>query len=140
MESSTVTYIIGAIIVLIIFNYLFVETESTSQRLHGQPRFNVTTDMISEVQAVAPGLSVAQIRADLQLTGSVAVTVDRYLSNSIPDLPQTHIDPISIKKQLSEESKEENDVAFSELSFAQKKREMILKNRHKLQLKRGIVL
>ncbi|TID29623.1 hypothetical protein CANINC_001742 [Pichia inconspicua] len=139
MESSTVTYIIGAIVVLIIFNYLFVESEPTAQRLHGHPRFNVTPNMISEVQAVAPGLSVAQIRADLQLTGSVAVTVDRYLSNSIPDLPQPQIDPISIKKQLSD-NQDGNNLSFSELTYSQKKREMILKNRHKLQLKRGIVL
>lgn len=139
MESSTVSYIIGIVTVVIILNYVFVEKSSPSQRLHGQPRFNATQDMISAVQAIAPGLSVAQIRADLQLTGSVQATVDRYLSNSIPELPQLQIDPISIKKTLSD-SQDDNEVAFSELSFAEKKREMIMKNRHKLQLKRGIVL
>lgn len=143
MDTNTATWVVGVVTLLIVLNY-FLEGSSVLQtrQLRGRPRFNVTQDMITAVQAVAPGLSVAQIRADLQLTGNVQSTVDRYLTNTIPELPQPEQQSISIKKSLSDEDSTEDgdsEEMFGEMSFRKKKMEMIMSNRHKLEMKRGIL-
>lgn len=52
----------------------------------------VTPDMIQVVQALAPQLTVEQIRYDLERTGRVETTVERYLSmGTLPDPPRAPV-------------------------------------------------
>ncbi|KAI5970271.1 CUE1 [Candida margitis] len=57
-------------------------TASTKKRRDKRP---VTDSMIEVVQTIAPRLTVEQIRFDLEKTGSVEVTIDKYMENG--DLP-----------------------------------------------------
>lgn len=69
-----------------------------STRQSSTPRNNrrpVTDNMIEVVQAIAPQLTAGQIRYDLERTGSVEVTIDRYMeTGSLPfppgEQPQPH--------------------------------------------------
>ncbi|EGW32116.1 uncharacterized protein SPAPADRAFT_61200 [Spathaspora passalidarum NRRL Y-27907] len=57
-------------------------TTTSSQRRNRRP---VTDSMIEVVQTIAPGLTREQIRYDLENTGSVELTVERYME--LGDLP-----------------------------------------------------
>jgi coupling of ubiquitin conjugation to ER degradation protein 1 len=101
MDSSTIIFIL-ALVVAFIFLRWFIDSDeddldsfnssSASRTQQDQPnhqeqaqqrnRRAVTTDMIEVVQSVAPHLSVAQIKLDLERTGSVQETVDRILSGA----------------------------------------------------------
>lgn len=61
-------------------------TRSRSDR--NRPDRAITDSMVEVVQAIAPQLTVSQIRYDLQRTGSVEVTVNRYMeTGSLPFPP-----------------------------------------------------
>ena len=52
---------------------------ATSNRNNNNNRHRVTPDMIQAVQNVAPTMDIEQIRYALQQSGSVEITVERYL-------------------------------------------------------------
>lgn len=109
-DSSSIAFIAALIAIFFILKWLLNTTESrrnnsnssanannnnSSQRQRQQVRdlpirqrdYRRTVDnsMIEVVQAMAPNLTVEQIRFDLERTGSVETTVDRYLAQG--DLP-----------------------------------------------------
>lgn len=61
------------------------EEQSTRQERLRRP---VTNSMIEVVQQLAPHLTVGQIKLDLQRTGSVQETVDRFLSEGTLPFPE----------------------------------------------------
>ncbi|ODQ61158.1 hypothetical protein WICANDRAFT_29271 [Wickerhamomyces anomalus NRRL Y-366-8] len=61
------------------------EEQSTRQERLRRP---VTNSMIEVVQQLAPHLTVGQIKLDLQRTGSVQETVDRFLSEGTLPYPE----------------------------------------------------
>lgn len=161
MESQTVTLILGAIVVLVIVNFLFLD-DSSSVSEHGRSRRDVvvTANMVESVRAVAPGLTTAQIRADLHETGSVQLTVERYLGGAlVPEEGSTGMNTGtdttscgtgvanraarsgSVKTgsgvNSSGVSQKGQDGPFGGLTFDEKKREMIMENRRRLEKKRG---
>lgn len=112
MDSSTITFIATLIIAFIFLRWfissddedeaqsqsLSSTTATTSQRdsqPRGEPerpsevryRRPVNDSMIEVVQQLAPTLTVGQIRLDLQRTGSVQETVDRFLSEGTLPFP-----------------------------------------------------
>jgi coupling of ubiquitin conjugation to ER degradation protein 1 len=58
------------------------------------PRRTVTPGMIEVVQALAPSLTVDQIRYDLERTGDIEATVERYLTSGTLPFPP-HSRPVS---------------------------------------------
>lgn len=155
MESGTVTLILGALVVLVVINYLFLEEESGTGRSRSSRPVPVTNEMIESVRAIAPGLTTVQIRADLQETGSVQGTVDRYLSGALVVADEPHNnngnDGGSNLESINKKSTSSNteyispdvkknvsgDGPFNGLSFEGRKRQMIMENREKLAKKRG---
>jgi coupling of ubiquitin conjugation to ER degradation protein 1 len=143
MDSQTVTLILGVVVLLVVVNFFFVEDNNGSRSRSNRNR--VTTDMVDAVQAVAPTLSIAQIRADLAITGSVQTTVERYLAGNIQDIDTsvtsgvtsgTNVTNSNTIPKVSMNTKGNN---FDDVSFDEKKRQIILENRRKLQFKRGVV-
>lgn len=68
--------------------------DSPRQRTARQVRRNVTPDMIQVVQSLAPHLHVEQIRYNLEQTGSVEETVERFLrGDSFPYPPGYRASP-----------------------------------------------
>ncbi|KAI5961690.1 CUE1 [Candida theae] len=67
------------------------DEETTSSSLSGtssaksRNKRPVTDSMIEVVQTIAPNLTVEQIRADLEKSGSVEATIDNFMANG--DLP-----------------------------------------------------
>ncbi|CCH41935.1 Autocrine motility factor receptor [Wickerhamomyces ciferrii] len=110
MDSSTITFIATLVIAFIFLRWFISsddadeleqeqeaarESSSSASTATGtqqaQPqRFRrpVTHDMIEVVQQLAPGLTVGQIKLDLQRTGSVQETVDRFLSEGGLPFPE----------------------------------------------------
>lgn len=63
-------------------------TQNNNNNSNGRSRREVTDSMIEIVQAIAPQLTVNQIRYDLQNTGSVELTIERFMeSGSLPFPP-----------------------------------------------------
>lgn len=116
MDSTTLIFIIIIIVVFVFLKLLIAPvpegvphelsefvpaehggTSNANRNTQRRRRRPVTTDMIEVVKTIAPHLSDEQIRADLERTGSVEVTVERFLdSGSLPpapvreELPETH--------------------------------------------------
>lgn len=61
------------------------DTHSISTQSHRNSRRAVTESMIEVVQSIAPMLTVEQIRYDLENTGNVEATVNRFME--LGDLP-----------------------------------------------------
>lgn len=104
-DSSTVIFFLILIIVFVVSKWVLTpgflpsqnDTSTAESRrnrdLIAPPTYRrqVTASMIEVVQALAPGLTEAQIRYDLERTGSVETTVERYLSaGSLPFPPETY--------------------------------------------------
>lgn len=112
MDSSTIAFI-ATLAIAFIFLRWFISSDDeedtpqvtssstttasqTQSQRHAQepqqpqPRHRrpVSNDMIEVVQQLAPTLSVGQIRLDLQRTGSVQETVDRFLSEGNLPYPE----------------------------------------------------
>lgn len=158
MESQTITLVLGAIVVLIIVNYLFLDENgnltngNSHNRSNGRRMRNivVTSDMIESVRSIAPGLTTGQIRADLMESGSVQSTVDRYLSGAlVPEDNNNHIITDNTinntefkyaydtgKINVNKTSTKHGDGPFGGLTFEEKKQQMILENRKELSNKR----
>lgn len=159
MESQTVTLVLGAIVVLVIVNFLFLDDggsgpEHGSGRGRGRRNAAVTESMIESVRAVAPGLTTAQIRTDLQQTGSVQQTVERYLAGALTvshdetsgagsdrwqscGVSATTAKTTGAGGAGCEGGRKEQEGPFGGLTFDEKKREMIEENRRRLEKKKG---
>ena len=61
------------------------DTHSISTQSHRNSRRAVSESMIEVVQSIAPMLTVEQIRYDLETTGNVEATVNRFME--LGDLP-----------------------------------------------------
>lgn len=64
----------------------------TNGRATRRVRRRVNSDMIEVVQSLAPHLHPAQIRYDLEQTGSVETTVERYLSGQELPFPPDYVE------------------------------------------------
>lgn len=140
MDTQTITWVLGAVVLLVLINFLFLDDTANNERpTHHRTPVVVTPEMIDAVQAVAPTLTVRQIRADLQLTGNVQATVERYLAGVVVSEEDiTHnVKPVEEDEKPTAASE---DGPFDGLSFDQKKRQMILENRKKLEQKTGIAI
>lgn len=115
MDSSTITFIATLVIAFIFLRWFISSDEedeatiqstatstsssqsqaqSSQHDAEEQPtrqerlRRPVTNSMIEVVQQLAPHLTVGQIKLDLQRTGSVQETVDRFLSEGTLPFPE----------------------------------------------------
>ncbi|KAI5964275.1 CUE1 [Candida pseudojiufengensis] len=82
---------------------------NTTQRRH---RRDVTDSMIEVVQTIAPSLTVEQIRYDLENTGSVEVTVNRYMELGDLPFPPNYVPP-SVRVETPESSQSEKSKTLS---------------------------
>lgn len=73
-----------------------LQAERLTREYDERQRRPVTQSMIEVVQAIAPNVSVAQIRWDLEKTGNIEATVERYLSEgTLPHPPKYDPEPAS---------------------------------------------
>ncbi|KAG7193335.1 uncharacterized protein KQ657_000751 [Scheffersomyces spartinae] len=102
METSTTVFIATLALGFIVLRWLIApipphlpaevhgssgssSTSSSARRTNAGNRRPVTQSMIEVVQTVAPQLTVGQIRMDLERTGSVELTLERFMENgSLP--------------------------------------------------------
>lgn len=143
MDSQTITLVLGAIVVLVIVNFLFMdESAGSGNTTNRRTPVRVTPDMIEAVRSIAPGLTTSQIRADLQITGSVQVTVEKYLSGGLVVSESDEHDNYTpgVETPKNENISGIGSDTFAGLSFEEKKREMILLNREKFMKKNDIRL
>lgn len=141
MESQTITLILGAIVVLIIINFLFIDDNgnisNSSNNTNNRSRRNirVTNEMIESVRSIAPGLTTAQIREDLFESGSVQSTVERYLSGVLIVEENDHnsnnniIDNKSNINTVTTTTTTTNDNNNSEISKILNGKEVLKKNK-----------
>lgn len=102
LDTSTVTFITTLLAVFVFLRW-FIMPETPEQTAPPRPRRvrrpqaepevvrprrSVTPDMIEVVQTLAPNLTIGQIRMDLERTGSVEATVERYLSEGGLPFPE----------------------------------------------------
>lgn len=111
MDSSTVLFIVTLIIAFVFMRWLVspvpqhmadpddvptlanrsatASNTSSSSGPSGRSSRPVTDSMIEVVQSIAPQLSAAQIRMDLQRSGSVEATIERFMeTGSLPIPPE----------------------------------------------------
>ncbi|VEU20051.1 DEKNAAC100632 [Brettanomyces naardenensis] len=107
--------------------------------------------MLDSVQQIAPGLTIAQIRYDLERTGDVNLTVDRYLNEgNLPFPPgyreqqiltenDDHQEIAAEKATATVSGAEENAGSveipkgpFGGLSFEAKRKELVMEGRKKM--------
>lgn len=98
MDSSTVSFLLAVATAFVVLRWYLSTPQANSnpanrgpsqeaprERVHVNPdpsyRRPVTDSMVEVVQTIAPTLSPAQIRQDLERTGSVEATIERYLAN-----------------------------------------------------------
>jgi coupling of ubiquitin conjugation to ER degradation protein 1 len=173
MDSTTATFA-AVLIIAFVFLRWFVNSEepdlaspldqhdvatgAAPPRAQQPVRRPVTTDMIEVVHSIAPHLSEAQIRHDLQRTGSVQETVERVLNEGTLPLPPGYVEPQNdggdernkvdnikaenlLKKYNVDESASSSGVKTQwsdsaevrAKSLQEKKAEMILKARKRLE-------
>ncbi|QPG76618.1 hypothetical protein FOA43_004010 [Brettanomyces nanus] len=157
MQSSTLSIIATVVVAFVILNY-FMSMDSRTSSTHSSTsirrrRHDVTAQMIETVQQIAPNLTMAQIRYDLERTGDVNVTIDRYLNRgtlpnppgTVSELPsetsseaqpETAFNSPSDKKSAASESSVEGP--FNGLSFEAKRSELAMDARAKLSRKAGL--
>lgn len=146
MDSNTLTLVLGAVVLVVVLNFLFLDDSQSGPNTHTRTSTpaQVTPQMIEAVQAVAPGLSRTQIKADLQLTGNIQATVERYLAgvivavdeiSSSADGSGTEASCSGLGKERTLGSSSDGKGPFGGLSFDEKKLQLILENRRKLESK-----
>ncbi|EDK45670.1 hypothetical protein LELG_03849 [Lodderomyces elongisporus NRRL YB-4239] len=127
---------------------------NTTTRRRGGAR-PVTDSMIEVVQTIAPSLTVEQIRYDLEATGSVEVTIDKYMETGTLPFPPGYVAPraepalasneeVNQKKEKSVSEREtidlikrygidiNNPVSGNEDIFKNRRNEMIVNARKRL--------
>ena len=76
-------------------------TNNTNRR----SRRDVSDDMIEVVQTIAPQLTRGQIRMDLERSGSVELTMERYMeTGSLPFPPGESASTLNLQPDISEHS------------------------------------
>lgn len=114
------------------------------QEQEPQRRHHVTTSMIDTVKQVAPRLSDAQIRYDLERTGNVNETVDRYLNQGTLPFPPDYHPNMGTTGSVTEKPRTKKDDISSEegpfggLSFEAKREQLVQLGRKKLEEKLGM--
>lgn len=99
VDSSTVTFAVTIVVAFFFLRWFITpdlppvnSTRSRRSARETRPtrryRRAVTTDMIEIVQTLAPDLTVGQIKLDLERTGSVEETVERYLHDGSLPFPE----------------------------------------------------
>lgn len=122
-----------------------------SQPVQRRSRREVTDSMIEVVQAIAPQLTVGQIRYDLERSGSVEATIERFMETGTLPFPpgesptvvndtDSHsapvkaantslIDKYNLSNKISEDHGEEEEVKSGTWGESKKEREDILSKR-----------
>ncbi|GME71713.1 unnamed protein product [Ambrosiozyma monospora] len=168
MDNSVLSLGLTLVLAFIFISWFMTpEPASSSTRANRRPRrrnHNVTQQMISTVQQVAPTLTIDQIRYDLERTGDVNVTIDNYLR--LGDLPHpphataplagvgsgvgvtsgvsTRAGGVSsgsrsgVKSSVSKIVTESEGGPFGGLSFEEKRRELVMAARARISAKEGI--
>lgn len=78
---------------------------ATNNNANRRPRREVSDDMIEVVQTIAPQLTRGQIRMDLERSGSVEVTMERYMeTGSLPFPPGESTATQNYQSDISEHS------------------------------------
>ncbi|ODQ68651.1 hypothetical protein NADFUDRAFT_19318 [Nadsonia fulvescens var. elongata DSM 6958] len=121
VESSTVTFIVFVVVASVIIRWIFNEDhvanphitaeDETNQQEGGRPRYRrrgVDQNMVEIVQSLAPGLSVEQIRYDLERTGNVELTVERYLAEGTLPFPPGRTVEVPVARARETPSQVEN--------------------------------
>ena len=142
MDFHPVTIVLGAFVALILVNFFFFDNQPPRVSNRASRNFVVTDEMIETVRAIGPGLTTLQIKADLQLTGSVEATIDRYLRGSIVSTEDITPEPVTkLESSNTNNLLSDNDGngMFNGLTFDQMKRKMILENRKKYEAKYGTI-
>ncbi|KAI5956378.1 CUE1 [Candida jiufengensis] len=132
MDSSTVLFVVTIVIAFIFLRWLIspipqsnefnintsassnnqgtsTSTNRSTTTTQRRNRRNVTDSMIEVVQTIAPNLTVEQVRYDLENTGSVELTVNRYMElGNLPFPPNYVPPPIIPDSSTTTESKSSN--------------------------------
>ncbi|KAF6014666.1 hypothetical protein HII13_000463 [Brettanomyces bruxellensis] len=152
MEGSTVTTIIIGLVAFVMLNYFMSGAQSSAEQNSRRRIHHVTAQMIDTVRQVAPSLTEEQISYDLEQTGDVNTTVDRYLRRGTLPFPPGHALNDSVQPNLSlvetvSDSKggsksisstNSNEGPFGGLSFEAKRIELVHENRKALEKEYGI--
>lgn len=131
MDSSTVLFIVTLIVAFVFMRWLVSpvpqaitdndvpslnqlnrNSRASASGSRRNPR-EVTDSMIEVVQSIGPHLTPGQIRMDLERSGSVQATIDRYLEmGSLPIPPNERVAPVLVAntsaKSASEKAEPEN--------------------------------
>ena len=121
--------------------------QGSRRRIH-----HVTPQMIEIVQQVAPSLTEEQISYDLEQTGDVNRTVDRFLNHGTLPFPpgcgptesspanSTSDETVSNAKNASNsvDATEPSEGPFGRLNFETKRVELVKENRKALEREYGI--
>ncbi|KAK9480182.1 hypothetical protein V1514DRAFT_211074 [Lipomyces japonicus] len=109
-ENATTFFIVSIIIGFLLIRWLVSPSQTnsssasstaqagaaTNARAPSRTRRPVTQGMIEVVQSISPGLTVEQIRYDLERSGSVETTVERLLAEgTLPTPPSSEPQPAS---------------------------------------------
>lgn len=109
MDTSTATFI-ATIVAAFIFLRWFISPEipQGNESLRTQSlssnrgnRHSVTREMIQMVQSIGPQLTEQQIRMDLERSGSVNETVERFLQEGNLPIPEGHFAENEVKEDSS---------------------------------------
>ncbi|CAI5760070.1 unnamed protein product [Candida verbasci] len=164
MDSSTIIFIFTIVIAFIFLRWLIspipndldnTATTNTQRQTtavgNGSNRLRrpVTDSMIEVVQTIAPSLTVEQIRYDLENTGSVEVTINRYMENNSLPFPPNYQPRLQTSEQQTTNEKPEEVVSNINLfdkynidlinpkpqdsMLAQKRQDMIINARKRLE-------
>lgn len=121
-ETSTISFVLALVVGFVVAKWAFAgdDTSAASQQVNRRQRPGpqrtrrrpVNQAMIEVVQSLAPNLTVEQIRYDLERTGNVEATVERYLSEGslpfppgyqAPPAPASHSETASSSRASSSE-------------------------------------
>ncbi|KAG7698154.1 hypothetical protein KL930_001816 [Ogataea haglerorum] len=117
--NSTITLVVTLVVAFVFIAYFLGDDAG------------VTDEMVARVAQIAPHLPPSVIRRDLERTRSVHVTIDNYLNGLLAAHETGESQCIGsqpIKKQ------DRKPAQFEGLDFEQKKREMVLRARQRLNL------
>ncbi|KAH3668294.1 hypothetical protein OGAPHI_002048 [Ogataea philodendri] len=118
--DNTVTLVVTLVVAFVFIAYFLGEKSP------------VTDEMVARVAQVAPSLSPDVIRRDLERTRNVHQTIDNYLNNQLG--PTGISEPHSAETTQSIQKPKAQAAHFEGLDFEQKKREMVLRARQRLNL------
>ncbi|KAJ2959093.1 hypothetical protein NQZ79_g5382 [Umbelopsis isabellina] len=95
--NEGISIIVAVFVILVAMRWLFgAPQQSGSQRQRAnRPRHAVTPEMVETVRAMFPNITVPAIRASLQTTGSVEITIEQALRDGTLPMPANVTPPRS---------------------------------------------